>query len=163
MDNNQENKVEEKDETSLLIDRINKDEITEQDTQVYNVIKSNAKLFMAEFAKVQMKNMVENSKRLDKLQTNLMSKLATEIDSDKIIRGIDVIRKCQETNINLINKISNDTAESNIIYNDNRQVNNNTTNTTNIELSNQSKEKLRNISNQIIEMLKLENTNQDNT
>lgn len=169
MDNNQEISLQEeqnKNDTDLstTIDSINKNELVDQDAQVYNVIKSNAKLFMAEFAKLQMQNMIDNSQRLNRLQSNLMSNLITETDSELVIKGIDVLRKCQETNINLMNKVINDSSENSIVYNDNRQVNNNTTtNNTTIELSNQSKEKLRNISNQIMEVLKLEENNNNDS
>lgn len=156
--------VDDKIVTESSLDNYSIDEIAEMceqekelsaDSIPYENVRNNSKIFLIYLAKNQLKRVVKLSKYLENLEDRLIENSKEITDPDELMKIIGSIQSSMMTAINLIDKISTDDNYVKFVFNDNRKIINNVSNqiinsTNSINLSKESRDKLRNLAEDLL-------------
>lgn len=134
------------------------EEIITSDVVPFNNVRNNSKIFLIYYAKSQLSRVIKLTNYLQVLEDKIMDDIiaAPEVEIDQLLRVVQTIQTSVNSALQLIDKISTNDNYISLIYNDNRQqlINNSKNLISNrIEISKDSREKLRRIAENLMNSL----------
>ena len=134
------------------------EEIITSDIVPFNNVRNNSKIFLIYYAKSQLSRVIKLTNYLQVLEDKIMDDIiaAPEVEIDQLLRVVQTIQTSVNSALQLIDKISTNDNYISLIYNDNRQqlINNSKNLISNrIEISKDSREKLRRIAENLMNSL----------
>lgn len=131
------------------------EEIITSDVVPFNNVRNNSKVFLIYYAKSQLTRVIKLTNYLQVLEDKIMNDVmaAEEISIDQLLRVAGSIQSSVNAALSLIDKISTNDNYISLIYNDNRQqlIDNSQNLISNkIEISKDSREKLRRIAENLL-------------
>lgn len=131
------------------------EEIITSDIVPFNNVRNNSKVFLIYYAKSQLTRVIKLTNYLQVLEDKIMNDVmaAEEVSIDQLLRVAGSIQSSVNAALSLIDKISTNDNYISLIYNDNRQqlIDNSQNLISNkIEISKDSREKLRRIAENLL-------------
>lgn len=131
------------------------EEIITSDIVPFNNVRNNSKVFLIYYAKSQLTRVIKLTNYLQVLEDKIMNDVmaAEEVSIDQLLRVAGSIQASVSAALQLIDKISTNDNYISLIYNDNRQqlIDNSQNLISNkIEISKDSREKLRRIAENLL-------------
>lgn len=133
-----------------ILEKCENEEYMALDQVPYENVRNNSKIFLIYYAKSQLRRVIKLSNNLEILEQKLMETVESIQDPQVILNTITSIQSMLTQTINLIDKISTNDNYVKFVFNDNRTVLNQIESATidatnNIDLSRESRVKLRKI------------------
>ena len=138
-----------------IVRKTNNEEVITAETVPFHNVRNNLKMFLIYYAKNQIARVIKLTNYLQILEDRVMNqvRVSRNADPDLILRVIMSIQDSVDSAIHLIDKISTNDNYISLIYNDNRQqlIDNSRNLISNkVEISKDSREKLRRIAENLM-------------
>ena len=142
------------------------EEVITSDIAPFNNVRNNSKIFLIYYAKSQLQRVIKLTNYLQVLEDRMMDTITNmaKVHPDLYLRAIETLQKSVDSAIQLIDKVSTNDNYISLIYNDNRQQlidNSQNLSLNKIEISKDSREKLRRIAEHL--MTSLERVSNENS
>jgi hypothetical protein len=134
------------------------EEVITSDVAPFNNVRNNSKIFLIYYAKSQLSRVIKLTNYLQVMEDRMMDALTNmnKVHPALYLQAIEALQKSVDSAIQLIDKVSTNDNYISLIYNDNRQqlIDNSQNLISNrIEISKDSREKLRRIAEHLLSTL----------